>query len=112
MRSALTGPERRSRLVSGDAVRRVPGTLTRTSWPAAAVAQPALRPRESLFHNPSPQPPPRNGEGESVSSLPRVQAGRHHRYEHFGVQTGALSPLRFGEGSGEGSAAPLARSGR
>jgi hypothetical protein len=97
--------------VNGNAMVAVNPSPPRGPAPAAERAE-NLRPLESAA-----PPPPRSGEGELISSLSRAQAGHRHGYRQARVASTSSSPLRFGEGPGEGSAAvgdhrhPPARSG-
>jgi hypothetical protein len=78
-------------------------------WIGRPVSERRVNRNAMVAVNPSPQPPPRSGEGESGPSLSRARAGHHPGYRHIRLQNGAFSPLRFGEGLGEGSTVPAER---
>jgi hypothetical protein len=71
-------------------------------WGGQAVKDHVVNRGTMARVDPSPQPPPRSGEGEPVSSLSPARSGRHRGYWSAGVRSGSISPLRFGEGLGEG----------
>jgi hypothetical protein len=87
---------------AGAAVLVVALGLAAGRWGGEAVNDHVVNRGTIARVNLSPQPPPRSGEGEPISSLPRTQAGRRRGYRSAGISSSSISPLRFGEGLGEG----------